>query len=164
VYQHVSGSYLGGHAIKLLGWGVDKATGAPYWLCANSWNEDWSVTRFSAHNRGRSHSCCSFAFNLLFFFLLIPCLHPSLGASISPDCEQPTRRNRLIGCTLDLSSADSVPRAPVCFRCSLTHFSVVFVSLCTPRFCRGEQGFFRILRGSNHCGIEGGLVAGQFSA
>ena len=69
VYQHVSGSYLGGHAIKLLGWGVDKATGAPYWLCANSWNEDWSVTRsFSAHSRGQSHSCGSLAFNLFFFF------------------------------------------------------------------------------------------------
>lgn len=39
VYQHVSGSAVGGHAIKVLGWGVEN--GVPYWLCANSWNTDW---------------------------------------------------------------------------------------------------------------------------
>jgi len=70
VYQHVSGSYLGGHAIKILGWGVDKSTGkdVPYWLVANSWNEDW-----------------------------------------------------------------------------------------------GDQGYFKILRGVNECGIEGSIVAGTYS-
>ena len=39
VYQHVSGSALGGHAIKILGWGEEDGT--PYWLAANSWNTDW---------------------------------------------------------------------------------------------------------------------------
>lgn len=39
VYQHVSGSAVGGHAIKILGWGEED--GIPYWLCANSWNTDW---------------------------------------------------------------------------------------------------------------------------
>lgn len=39
VYQHVSGAALGGHAIRVLGWGVEKDT--PYWLVANSWNADW---------------------------------------------------------------------------------------------------------------------------
>lgn len=39
VYQHVSGSLVGGHAIKVLGWGEED--GVPYWLCANSWNTDW---------------------------------------------------------------------------------------------------------------------------
>ncbi len=39
VYQHVSGSVLGGHAIKILGWGEEN--GVPYWLAANSWNTDW---------------------------------------------------------------------------------------------------------------------------
>jgi len=29
VYQHVSGGMLGGHAIKILGWGVEDGT--PYW-------------------------------------------------------------------------------------------------------------------------------------
>eukprot|EP01035_Chromulina_nebulosa_P017232 gene17232-22758_t len=39
VYQHVTGSYLGGHAIKLIGWGVDN--GVEYWTCVNSWNDSW---------------------------------------------------------------------------------------------------------------------------
>lgn len=39
VYQHVSGKYIGGHAIKLLGWGYENSTA--YWLAANSWNTDW---------------------------------------------------------------------------------------------------------------------------
>lgn len=39
VYQHVTGEVLGGHAIKILGWGEENGT--PYWLAANSWNGDW---------------------------------------------------------------------------------------------------------------------------
>ncbi|XP_074038832.1 cathepsin B isoform X2 [Leptinotarsa decemlineata] len=39
VYQYVSGQYKGGHAVRVLGWGVENGT--PYWLVANSWNEDW---------------------------------------------------------------------------------------------------------------------------
>lgn len=39
VYQHVAGSALGGHAIRILGWGVENGT--PYWFIANSWNSDW---------------------------------------------------------------------------------------------------------------------------
>jgi C1A family cysteine protease len=39
VYQHVSGGVLGGHAIRILGWGTENGT--PYWLVANSWNPDW---------------------------------------------------------------------------------------------------------------------------
>ena len=29
VYQHKTGRYLGGHAIRILGWGVENDT--PYW-------------------------------------------------------------------------------------------------------------------------------------
>ena len=65
VYQHKTGKSLGGHAIKMIGWGVDAGT--PYWICTNSWNDSW-----------------------------------------------------------------------------------------------GEKGTFRILRGSNECGIESGVVAGDF--
>jgi len=39
VYQHVTGSEVGGHAIRILGWGIENGT--PYWLIANSWNSDW---------------------------------------------------------------------------------------------------------------------------
>ena len=39
VYQHTTGSALGGHAIKVIGWG--KEDGTDYWLCVNSWNNTW---------------------------------------------------------------------------------------------------------------------------
>lgn len=41
VYQHVSGDMLGGHAIRIVGWGVDSTTGTKYWKVANSWNPYW---------------------------------------------------------------------------------------------------------------------------
>ncbi|EER04924.1 cathepsin b, putative, partial [Perkinsus marinus ATCC 50983] len=39
VYKHTSGKELGGHAVKIIGWGEE--TGQAYWLVVNSWNEDW---------------------------------------------------------------------------------------------------------------------------
>ncbi|KAL5112924.1 Cathepsin B [Taenia crassiceps] len=53
VYQHVSGALLGGHAIKLMGWGEEE--GVPYWLCANSWNTDWGEGGFFKILRGKNH-------------------------------------------------------------------------------------------------------------
>uniref|UniRef100_A0A8C4F6C7 Cathepsin B n=1 Tax=Dicentrarchus labrax TaxID=13489 RepID=A0A8C4F6C7_DICLA len=50
VYQHVTGEMLGGHAIKLLGWGEENGT--PYWLAANSWNSDWGDKGFFKIKRG----------------------------------------------------------------------------------------------------------------
>jgi cathepsin B len=39
VYKRTSSNALGGHAVKLLGWGTEN--GEDYWLVANSWNEQW---------------------------------------------------------------------------------------------------------------------------
>ncbi|XP_012938908.2 cathepsin B-like cysteine proteinase [Aplysia californica] len=39
VYKHTHGEYLGAHAIKIIGYGVEN--GQDYWLVTNSWNEDW---------------------------------------------------------------------------------------------------------------------------
>lgn len=89
VYQHVHGKALGGHAIRVIGWGVEKGT--PYWEIANSWNYDWYATplifaeKFSLLSQFSSRGCCH---------------------------------------------------------------------------CRGNKGTFRILRGSDHCGIEGEITAG----
>ena len=40
VYEHKAGRYLGLHAIRLIGWGVET-DGTKYWTVANSWNNDW---------------------------------------------------------------------------------------------------------------------------
>uniref|UniRef100_A0A8C4QDN2 Cathepsin B n=1 Tax=Eptatretus burgeri TaxID=7764 RepID=A0A8C4QDN2_EPTBU len=50
VYQHVAGSLMGGHAIRLLGFGEEGGT--PYWLAANSWNTDWGDGGFFKILRG----------------------------------------------------------------------------------------------------------------
>lgn len=53
VYQHVHGKYLGGHAIRILGWGVERNT--PFWLIGNSWNTDWGDNGFFKILRGQDH-------------------------------------------------------------------------------------------------------------
>jgi cathepsin B len=50
VYKHVTGEELGGHAVKIIGYGVEN--GQNYWLVANSWNEDWGDKGFFKIARG----------------------------------------------------------------------------------------------------------------
>lgn len=50
VYHHVSGNQLGGHAVKVTGWGV--LNGVKYWKIANSWNPDWGSQGFFLIQRG----------------------------------------------------------------------------------------------------------------
>ncbi|XP_020673845.1 cathepsin B-like protease 3 [Dendrobium catenatum] len=40
VYKHITGDELGGHAVKLIGWGTTEQ-GEDYWLLANQWNRGW---------------------------------------------------------------------------------------------------------------------------
>ncbi len=44
VYQYTSGKQLGGHAVKIIGWGVES--GVNYWLCANSWGTSFGIDGF----------------------------------------------------------------------------------------------------------------------
>ncbi|KAF5296019.1 hypothetical protein FQR65_LT10322 [Abscondita terminalis] len=53
VYKHVAGGVLGGHAIRILGWGVENSM--PYWLVANSWNSDWGDKGYFKILRGKDH-------------------------------------------------------------------------------------------------------------
>ena len=50
VYQHTTGSMLGGHAIKAMGWGTEG--GVDYWLMANSWTTGWGDAGYFKIKRG----------------------------------------------------------------------------------------------------------------
>lgn len=39
VYVHTTGKQLGGHAVKMIGWGTEN--NIPYWIIVNSWNNTW---------------------------------------------------------------------------------------------------------------------------
>ncbi|XP_066251910.1 cathepsin B-like [Euwallacea similis] len=53
VYQATSNKEVGAHAIKILGWGVEKGTN--YWLIANSWDSDWGDNGYVKFFRGEDH-------------------------------------------------------------------------------------------------------------
>jgi len=50
VYTYQTGSYLGGHCIKIIGWGVEGTV--PYWLCNNSWTTSWGDNGIFKIKRG----------------------------------------------------------------------------------------------------------------
>jgi cathepsin B len=56
VYQHRSGGLLGGHAVKIVGWGTENST--PYWIVANSWTTGWGEQGFFRILKGRNE--CGF--------------------------------------------------------------------------------------------------------
>lgn len=53
MYHHTTGASLGGHAVKMIGWGVEDGT--PYWLIVNSWNEGWGDHGLFKILRGSNH-------------------------------------------------------------------------------------------------------------
>jgi cathepsin B len=50
VYDHTEGQRLGGHAVKIIGWGVEN--GEDYWLINNSWNITWGIKGQFKYLRG----------------------------------------------------------------------------------------------------------------
>ena len=53
VYEHKTGQFLGSHAVKMIGWGVEN--GIPYWIVVNSWNEMWGDNGTFKILRGKNH-------------------------------------------------------------------------------------------------------------
>jgi cathepsin B len=53
VYVQTTGMYIGGHAVKVIGWGNEN--GLDYWLVVNSWNTDWGNNGFFKILRGVDH-------------------------------------------------------------------------------------------------------------
>ena len=52
VYKRTSTTFSGAHAVKIIGWGVDKESGEKYWTIANSWGPDWGENGFFRIARG----------------------------------------------------------------------------------------------------------------
>ena len=44
IYVHTSGSELGGHCVKPIGWGIQG--GVKYWIIANSWGDSWGLSGY----------------------------------------------------------------------------------------------------------------------
>jgi len=52
IYHNVNGDLEGGHAVRIVGWGVDK--GEQYWKVANSWNPYWGEEGYFRIKRGNN--------------------------------------------------------------------------------------------------------------
>ena len=50
MYQRGSNEQMGGHAIRIVGWGTDD--GLDYWKVANSWNPYWGEEGYFRIVRG----------------------------------------------------------------------------------------------------------------
>ena len=54
VYTRTAAGQLdGGHAVKVVGWGVDAA-GGDYWTVANSWGPSWGMHGYFNIARGKN--------------------------------------------------------------------------------------------------------------
>ena len=51
----MKGKGLEYHAVKILGWGVDR-DGTPYWTAANPWSKRWGDRGFFKILRGFNHA------------------------------------------------------------------------------------------------------------
>jgi len=52
IYHHVKGDQLGGHAVRIVGFGIEN--GQKYWKVANSWNPYWGEKGYFRIRRGEN--------------------------------------------------------------------------------------------------------------
>ncbi|KNC75543.1 hypothetical protein SARC_11936, partial [Sphaeroforma arctica JP610] len=65
VYKHMTGGMMGGHAVKIVGWGEEKGADGkttPYWTVANSWGGAWGEDGFFRIEAGANQ--CNIEMNI----------------------------------------------------------------------------------------------------
>eukprot|EP00741_Cyanophora_paradoxa_P005715 tig00000940_g5539.t1 len=77
VYHRTTSKVAGGHAVRVVGWGVEK--GVPYWLVANSWGADWGEAGYFKIRRGTNE--CGFEDEI---FAGTPLVQPAQPAPLPP--------------------------------------------------------------------------------
>jgi len=55
IYHHVSGGQVGGHAMRVVGWGIES--GVHYWLILNQWGTGWGENGAVRVKMGDSQVC-----------------------------------------------------------------------------------------------------------
>ncbi|KAA6391670.1 MAG: putative cathepsin B [Streblomastix strix] len=75
IYTEISGSLLGGHGVKLIGWGVED--NIPYWILQNSWGKSWGMDGYCKYLRG--YDLGNIESQLIYFRNIPP---PSSGLSV----------------------------------------------------------------------------------
>ncbi|CAM8898985.1 unnamed protein product [Rhodiola kirilowii] len=88
VYKHITGDVMGGHAVKLIGWGTSE-DGEDYWLIANQWNKGWGEDGLFKIRRG-TNEC---------------------GIEADPVAGLPSTKNLNIRETVDTDTPDGVSAA-----------------------------------------------------
>ena len=142
--HHTTGKMAGGHAVKMVGWGVGtegKEAGVPYWKVANSWNpcgrlNHRTAARTLIHRPYLAHFC-SFFRN---FFAVFSVLAPGIR-EVAPKTRGRFRNGR------------KRPEERV----------VAADPFLMDRYW-GEKGYFRIKRGNDECGIARSAVASSEDA
>ncbi|KAJ4462096.1 putative Cathepsin B [Paratrimastix pyriformis] len=107
VYHHIGGPLLGGHAIKLIGFGIDEETNAPYWLCQNSWGH-WGEDDSGTFRILRGQNECGIEENCFAFDAALP-TPPGQPAPAPPGSEL-CHWNGVNGTAISLRG--SMPRCP----------------------------------------------------
>ena len=46
IYSRISNTLVGGHGVKLIGYGYDKKKKINYWICQNIWGSGWGMEGF----------------------------------------------------------------------------------------------------------------------
>ena len=134
VYSHHTGEALGGHAIRVLGWGEEN--GEKYWLCGNSWNTDWGDNGF---------------------FKVIN--KEQILAGVTSMWKRMTWKNRSLYSTYSLNTKyETAVDLSNCRRASANCSSSYTYKIAS--IFNSNIRTFQIKRGVNECGIESEMVGG----